>query len=100
MKETFFIIQNTFITYKSNLKIDELKSIAEFRITKNYENTRQKNWNQKNLNQCHHLSPLSVQEQMEYLHTKKTLNMRTKNGQIFGDLQNQLKILDEINGIP
>ena len=25
--------------------------------------------------------------------------MRTKNGQIFGDLQNQLKILDEINGI-
>ena len=47
MKETFFIIQNTFITYKSNLKIDELESIAEFRITTNYENTPQKNWNQK-----------------------------------------------------
>ena len=47
MKETFFTIQNTFITYKSNLKIDELESIAEFRITTNYENTPQKNWNQK-----------------------------------------------------
>ena len=40
MKKTFLVIQNTFITYKSNLKVDELESIAEFRITKNYENTK------------------------------------------------------------